>query len=257
MVKKLAFVITQMEQGLSLFVKRSEEFTQHIISLIIVISLVGCTSVTSPPAIVETIQQPVSAIADGKSWWYYRVKVNRAEQAPPNWAMGALVAGEVFSPILENYRQDIELWRFHRRAGRDKSGHLFSFIFYSSAHVAQSIYNDLEHNMLLLNLLEQGWLDKVQYDNVGQLSRPNIEDTSDKSWPLIIQKSWPDYIMGVSQMWLNLVHGLAEKHYQDDIIQRYDDVQNELTALWQQHGQHVWLHHLNALHAYEPMLIRY
>ncbi len=31
MVKRLAFVVTQMEQGLSLFVKRSEEFAQHII----------------------------------------------------------------------------------------------------------------------------------------------------------------------------------------------------------------------------------
>jgi hypothetical protein len=183
--------------------------------------------------------------------------VNRPKETPPNWAMGALVAGEVFSPILENYRHDIELWRFHRRAGRDQAGHQFSFIFYSSALTAQLIYRDLENNLVLRDLLQQGKLDSVQFDDVGQLSRPKIEDTSDKSWPLIIQKSWPDYIMGVSQMWLNLVHGLADNHQQDDVIQRYDDVQKELTALWVQHGQHAWLHHLNALYAYEPFLIRY
>ncbi len=219
--------------------------------------MIGCAQVSSPPVITDTLQQPISAVADGKSWWYYRTKVNRPEQAPPNWAMGALLAGEVFLPILQAYHQEIELWRFHRRAGRDQSGHLFSFIFYSSAETAHSIYLDLENNRLLLDLLEQGKLDRLQFDDVGQLSRPNIEDTSDKSWPLIIQKSWPSYIMGVSQMWLNLVHGLAENHLQDDVIQRYDNVQKELTALWTQHGQHAWLHHLNALYAYEPFLIRY
>ena len=221
------------------------------------IHMVGCAQISSQPATADSLLQPLSAKADGKSWWYYRVKVNRPKQTPPNWAMGALLAGEVFSPVLDDYRQDIDLWRFHRRAGRDKSGHLFSFVFYSSALTAQSIYKDLEHNSLLLSLIEQGKLDRVQFDDVEQLSKPKREDTSDKSWPLIIQKSWPDYIMGVSQMWLNLVQGLAEKNQRVDMIERYDEVQKELTTLWREHGQHAWLHHLNALHAYEPMLIRY
>jgi len=219
--------------------------------------MVGCTQVSTPLEIESTKQQPAASVAVGESWWYYRVKVNRPKETSPNWAMGALVAGEVFSPILEHYRDDIELWRFHRRAGRDQAGHLFSFIFYSSALTAKLIYNDLENNLLLRDLLQQGKLDSVQFDDVGQLPRPNLEDTSDQSWPLIIQKSWPDYIMGVSQMWLNLVQGLATNHQQEDVIQRYDDVQKELTALWKQHGQHAWLHHLNALYAYEPFLIRY
>ncbi len=231
--------------------------TSKLFLMMLFCHMVGCTQVYTPPEITDTIQQSVSSVVEGKSWWYYRVKVNRPKETPPNWAMGALVAGEVFSPILENYRHDIELWRFHRRAGRDQAGHQFSFIFYSSALTAQLIYYDLENNLLLRDLLQQGKLDSVQFDDVGQLSRPNLEDTSDKSWPLIIQKSWPDYIMGVSQMWLNLVHGLAENHQQVDVIQRYDDVQKELTALWMQYGQHAWLHHLNALYAYEPFLIRY
>ena len=231
--------------------------TLKLLVMLFFMHMAGCTQLSSQPVIADTLQQPVSAVADGTSWWYYRAKVNRPKQTPPNWAMGALLAGEVFLPILQEYHQHIELWRFHRRAGRDKSGHLFSFIFYSSAETAHLIYTDLENNTLLLELLQQGKLDRLQFDDVGELSRPNIEDTSDKSWPLIIQKSWPNYIMGVSQMWLNLVHGLAENHQQDDVIQRYDDVQQELTALWAQHGQHAWLHHLNALYAYEPFLIRY
>jgi hypothetical protein len=225
-----------------------------VLVLLVMMSVCGCTQT---PVISDNKQQSASNIANGNSWWYYRVKVNRPDKAPPNWAMGALVAGEIFSPVLQRYRQDIKLWRFHRRAGSDKAGHQFSFIFYSSALTAQSIYDDLADDELLLELLQEGKLDSVQLDNTGQLSKPDIEDTSDKSWPLIIQKSWPDYIMGVSQMWLNLVQRLAEKHNHDDVIHRYDLVQKELTRLWVQHGQHVWLHHLNALYAYEPFFVRY
>jgi hypothetical protein len=64
--------------------------------------------------------------------------------------------------------------------------------------------------------------------------------------------------MGASQMWLDLVSGLAEKErdvLQDEIL--YSRVQSRLTKIWRQQGSHVWLHHLNALYAYQPILMRY
>ena len=232
--------------------------TRLIVLMVFFFSVIGCAQNQSQQTTVMDMNQVTrQSVADGKSWWYYRIKVNWPKDTPPNWAMGTLVAGEVFAPILERYRGEIELWRFHRRAGRDKAGHLFSFIIYSHAEAAQSIISDLENNQLLLELLEQGAIDAIQFDDVSQLSRPNREDTSDKSWPMIIQKSWPDYIMGVSQMWLNLVESLALNRQDTNVLERYDDVHAELTKLWIDNGQHAWLHHLNALYAYQPFLIRY
>ncbi|HFD12674.1 MAG TPA: hypothetical protein ENJ32_09425 [Crenotrichaceae bacterium] len=225
--------------------------------ILFAISLIGCAQVSSRSEGLDLEQKQVRVVAHGKSWWYCRIKVNREEGEPPNWAMGELVAIEVFAPLLKQYRSDIELWRFHRRAGNDTSGHLFSFIFYSSAATAKRIYDDVENNEVLLTLLQEGQLDGVLFDDVSKLSRPHREDTSDKSWPMIIQKSWPDYIMGVSQMWLNLVESLAKNNHHLDTVEHYQDVHDKLTALWRENGQHVWLHHLNAIYAYNPMLIRY
>ena len=225
--------------------------------LLFVISLVGCASVSTESDNLQTPFVEADALANGNSWWYCRVKVGNVDDDSPNWSMGALLAGEVFLPILEQYRPNIERWRFHRRAGRDKAGHQFSFIFYSSAQTAQSIYRDLDKSELLRELIRDGHIDAVKFDDLNQLKRPNIEDTSDKSWPLMIQKSWPDYIMGVSQMWLNLVESLAQENADADMFDQYVEVQKDLTELWVENGQHAWLHHLNALYAYEPFMIRY
>ena len=50
------------------------------------------------------------------------------EHSDPAWHMDSMVAHLVVSPILNGKRPQIELWRFHRRAGRDGAGHQFNFI---------------------------------------------------------------------------------------------------------------------------------
>ena len=198
-----------------------------------------------------------SSLPVGKGWWYARFRIAWPEQEP-QWYLGTMLAAEVIAPVLKEHRRDIDLWRFHRRALHDGGEHLFSFIFYSSAATAEKIYQDIDKSKLLARLREEEKVTWVGFDDLRKVNYPNREDTSDKNWPEIIQKTWPEFIMGASQMWLDLVCGIAEneRHVQTDEV-LYSQVQTILTKMWMMQGRHIWLHHLNALYAYQPLLMRY
>jgi len=103
------------------------------------------------------------------------------------------------------------------------------------------------------------------YDDTSVITRPNIEDTSDRSWSSAIQKSWPFYIMGVSEMWLNLVSEVALETSRaggktsasvDEQLRFYEQVNASIDRMWKEEGQHAFLHHLNAIFGYEPLTVR-
>ena len=67
--------------------------------------------------------------------------------------------------------------------------------------------------------------------------------------------------MGVSQMWLNLIAQVAGDNLRSDpplsieeIEAFYKQVNQTVTDLWQKQGRHAFMHHLNALFGYEPMI---
>ena len=190
--------------------------------------------------------------------WYARFHIDWPEGEETSWYMGTLIGGEVIAPVFDEYYRDVYIWRVHRRAGRDGHGHVFSFIFYSTAQGAQRIYKAIESNTVVKSLLESGRLTRVAVDDVTRITRPNIEDTSDKNWPLSVQKTWPAMIMGISRMWLDLVSELASAESSTgDVEARYKKVQDDITRIWREQGQHTMLHHMNAVYAYQPLLIRY
>jgi hypothetical protein len=163
--------------------------------------------------------------------------------------------------LLDQHGSDIYLWRFHRRAKRDSVGRQFSFIFYSSPRTALQLFESLQSNPVLTHNISSGVIDEIFYDNPANIKRPDLDDTSDKNWPLVIQKTWPYYISGVSQMWLNLVVEIAERDLQDnrptsleEIESFYQQVDDTVTRLWQQNGRHAFLHHLNAVFGYQPLI---
>ena len=62
-------------------------------------------------------------------------------------------------------------------------------------------------------------------------------------------------------MWLNLVAEIADQDLQDDppasieeIDSFYRQVDETVTELWQENGRHAFLHHLNAVFEYEPLI---
>jgi hypothetical protein len=163
--------------------------------------------------------------------------------------------------LLEENKADIYLWRFHRRAKRDGAGRQFSFYFYAPPRTAWQIFDSLRSNSILTYTLSAGIINEIVYDNPADTERPDIDDTSDKKWPLVIQRTWPYYIAGVSRMWLNLVVEIAERDLKDhrpasleEIEAFYRQVDDTVTRLWQQNGRHAFLHHLNAVFEYQPLI---
>jgi hypothetical protein len=188
--------------------------------------------------------------------------VDWPEDADPAWHTDLMIAHRVVKPILERHRQDIWLWRFHRRAVRDLAGHQFSFIFFASPATAARVYAEISDNPTLQQAESGGRILAVACDDTAEITRPAIADTSDPAWSAPLRQAWPYYIMGASQTWLDLISAMAGGELKPEtpsgfaeLDQRYAGISAAITALWQNEGQHAFLHHLNALFGYEPVVI--
>lgn len=240
--------------------KRKPLFYGLFVSLATMLVISGC-ALQGPKVAKPTVIQPKPAVLI-RGWWYARFRTHWPENTDPPWHLDVMLAHKIVLPVLNQYKDTIDLWRFHRRAARDTGGHLFSFIFYSTPDTAQNVYAAFKSDPLLKQLKEAGIIIRFISNNTDQVVRPDIEDTSDKSWPAPIQKTWPYYIMGVSQMWLHLISEIAEQNasgqapsslmeYQDF----YRQVNKSVQASWQEEGRHAFLHHLNAIFGYEPVIV--
>lgn len=204
---------------------------------------------------------PPEEIASSLGWWSARFRMDWPLEQTASWHIDLLIAHKIVAPVLEQYRESIPLWRFHRRAARDQAGHQFSFIYYASAETAYQVFETLRSNALLIEMKVEGMVLDDRYDNPVKITKPRIEDTSDPGWPSPIRKSWPYFIMGVSQMWLNLIADTAGdlpetstplSLKESEVV--YKEVNAAITALWETDGRHAFLHHLNALFGYEPLI---
>ena len=194
-------------------------------------------------------------------WFKCRFKIHWPENTRINFTADLLIAHAIIKPLLTDHSRDIQLWRFHRRAARDRSGHQFSFMVYTDERTAQSVMSDLEKHPVLDSALNHGLIEKVIMDKPSRSRNPRIEDTSDRSWSPAMQRHWPAYIMGVSALWLGLIdEALADQPVDGlDIpamLERYGNAESAITHLWHNEGQHALLHHLNAIFGYEPMMIK-
>lgn len=229
-------------------------------AFLLLVFMAGCSSlgrVQSP----EIKPLKIRELPSGHGWWFARFRLQWPPDTKPIWYMDLYLAHQVILPKLEQYKKDIDLWRFHRRAARDGAGRQFSFIFYSSPGTARLIFNALQTDPLVAYLKTEHVLDRDLYDDPTRITRPNIEDTSDENWPISIQKAWPFYIMGASQMWLNLITEIAPKNMTGDppasiaeIETFYRQVNRTVTTLWQEEGRHAFMHHLNGLFEYQPLI---
>lgn len=111
-----------------------------------------------------------------------------------------------------------------------------------------------------MQLQQKNIIEQIILDNLDNNPRTNIKDTSDKNWPEEIQAAWPAYIMGVSNMWLQLIEQeIDDSAGSTDInvlLDKYRLANQNVTRLWQTEAQHAFLHHLNAIFGYEPLVIK-
>lgn len=173
-----------------------------------------------------------------------------------------MLADRVVGPVLERHRHHISLWRFHRRAARDGAGHQFSFIFYSSPERARDVMEDIKTSQTLKDMKKQGVIVRESYDPTSAVAKPKMEDTSDAKWSPPVQRAWPYFIMGVSEMWLRLIQQAREQIQGDrpsqplsDMLNTYRQVNTRVVETWRDEGRHAFLHHLNALFGYEPLVV--
>lgn len=239
---------------------------RSFISLLAVITLLSACA--HPPGTGDMpaarAMPPAGVPAENSSWWYIQFVKHWPANTPPRFDYDILLADQVFRPVLIRHHDDISLWRFHRRAARDPAGSKFAFIFYSSADAARAIAEDVRDHELVKEMMAAGLIEKIWIDNFDMPKRPAIEDTSDKEWPVSIQKSWPYYIMGVSQGWLALIKEVTVDHpidtttsTLDEITEHYKEISQIMDFLWTTGGGHAYIHHLSALFGYEPVQIRF
>lgn len=198
----------------------------------------------------------------GKGWWTVYFKLAWEQEEQPSWHLDALLADQIMAPIIAHAEPRISLWRFHRRAAPDDSGHRFSFLFYADAETAGIVNNGVENSPLTVRLQDAGIIEEVRLAPLDEAAAQDIGATSDAAWPEAIRRGWPWFIMGVSQSWLRLIdEAKAQRPPPDqpstaDVSEYYRGIHDDVSTLWREHGQHAYLHHLNAIFGYQLLIIR-
>jgi len=240
-------------------------FWYSVVLLFFLMFAGGCASVMhESPAKDDATLDSVTDIAistdsaNDMGWWQVGFHRSIAADDEPLWHLDALIAYEVVKPILE--QQQFRLWRFHRRAAPDASGHQFSFIFYAPRSTGEQIYQAIKTHHLVRELQQENLVERLSFFNINGDARSNIEDTSDKNWPVELQKAWPAFIMGVSQTWLNLVNEFARQVPAENSglaaqFERFEQINSRINSVWEMEGGHAFLHHLNALFGYQELYI--
>jgi hypothetical protein len=224
------------------------------LALVCATVLAGCASLAPvPPA------QPSQSTHShpGQAWQRIRFFHHWPEGEDPAWHVDALVAHRVVGPALARHRDEIALWRFHRRANGDAAGHSLSFLAYAPASTNDALCTELRSDPLVRQLIQERVLDKL----VCSADGGEIDATSDPSWPLELQRTWPYFIMGVSETWLRLIDEYARAAEPGDpanlhgALQRYREIEDRVSATWTDEGAHAFLHHLNGIFGYEPVYV--
>ncbi len=216
-----------------------------------------------PPSTDTEMQ---SLPSDTYFWWYVPVTITWPDEQPAAWYVDVLLAHQVFKPVLLAHAEEIALWRFHRRAVRDNAGHRFRFIFYASSATAAAIFEKIEQNPLLGELIAANVVEQVITRDANRNPSAAVEATSDKSWSPPMQRAWPYYGMGVSQVWLALIdqyvafsaaggENVPDSGDIEALQGFYRQIDAKLVATWETEGGHALLHHLNALFGYGEVAI--
>lgn len=192
-------------------------------------------------------------------WGALRFRFAWPPGGDPAWHLDLLFADRVLRPILEQEARGILLWRLHRRAVRDDAGHRLSLLVFADPETVQRVFAAALAHPLVARAREAGRITEIFSE---QTASGRLADTSDPSWPEALRAAWPHYIAGASRMWLELVRAFSPagdpSRAEDDLeaLERgYRETAARLDALWQKQGLHAFLHHLNALFGYAPIVV--
>lgn len=246
--------------GASSAVRRAGILLSRLVLLLVAVAA-PAAGADAPPRAAEPA--PAATAAGDPVWHRVRFRIHMNPGETPKWSLDALVAHRIVAPALARERSAIVLWRFHRRAYADATGHSLSFITYAPRAHNAALCRALEADPLAADMIRDGLLDKVECEAFPASAERLVEGTSDSSWSPAVQRAWPYYIMGVSEMWLRLIDEHARQLAATSppattlggTAAFYDSVNHALTQAWRVEGEHALLHHLNGLFGYEPIVI--
>ncbi len=189
-------------------------------------------------------------------WIQYKFRFNDDPDSP-DWWMDLFLIDTAFRDIIEKHKP--ELWRFHRRSGKDSVGHQLSLLVYTDKKISEKIHSELSnHNAVAI--LANDIHPKIK-SFIYEEMEPGIEKTSDVNWTMSLQKSWPYFACGACQMILGLFPDPPE--YWDNqkkiffTSQHYEGVDKvPMKEFFSDNASHAFIHHLSALFGYAPINLR-
>ena len=233
-----------------------------IVLLPVLLIFTACTQTIRP--IPNQWLNTGGAPADSSTsyWWRYNIYLSWPQDQAPAWNMDLLLADQLFAPVLQAHDAELALWRFHRRAGKDAAGHRFALIFYCQPELAAQLYAEIDARLALLTSIGLQGIDRIDKTALENPAETEIASTSDKTWSVEIQRSWPYFINGVSKAWLHLIQEIAAPKLNDIDIADFDtllahraQVESQVNADWRLQGGHAYIHHLNAIFGYIDVII--
>ena len=224
--------------------------------------LSACTRVVVVDTPMDAL--PGSTLASPQAdedWWHIDFIMQWDREGPPDTFLDALIADQICAPALASVGGSIRLWRFHRRFPRDDIGHRLSLRVFTDEESARRVFEHVRGSTVLAWLETDDWVESVKLTRRERSEAPSIAASSDPQWPAAIQSSWPWFIMGVSQAWLALIKQVSVEDPYDgtskwSLLSHYQSVDETIDEQWRAYGQHAYLHHLNAIFAYEPLVVR-
>ncbi len=204
---------------------------------------------------------PAPQYAEPTAWHACRAGIAWTEGAAPDWSVDVLLAHAVFAPVLADEAAQISAWRFHRRAARDQAGHRFSFLFRAAGPDSLRIAEAARRSVALQWALHDGLIVDFDCRDLGYWSGTELSATSDPAWSPQMRQAWPHFIQGVSRFWLALIENeMAGLPPDADLValQRASRAAHQrVSEIWSYEAPHALLHHLNAIFAYQPWLMRF
>ena len=191
-------------------------------------------------------------------WYTFRFRFRWDGSSVPKWWLDLFIVDTVVRDLVDRHKASIRFWRFHRRAQNDAGGHTLSFFVYTDEHVSKSMNEAASAHQSIILLRENDLLADYRKENSGT----EIEAASDPCWSKELRDAWPSYVMGISNMILELVSVIKSQREEPDgnagidgLATYYESVSARLAAIWQNEGSHALLHHLNAMFGYVPVLL--
>jgi len=217
--------------------------------------LLGCSPSRSP-----SLPQP-APLLEGSRWHQVRFFLGWPEGREPDFPSAMLIAYSVVQPALEAHGSSIYLWRFHQRALRDSGGHQLTFFAFLPDAAFQQVVATVRATPLLDELQREGIVARAEYTPSDVPDPQELGGVSDPSWPSQLQSAWPLFANGASAAWLALVDQFAVQRCPKattlhDLQPCFQKVFADVDVMWRIHGQHAFLHHLNAIFSYRPVYLK-